>query len=162
MHGPQVSASGGTRQRNRLRHATTLPVPCTPAPRPPGAPDLASARAARLPDQLWPDWAVRLTDDPASSSHDKFLPAALLLPHSEMPLNQVTAVRCGRYSPVNARTASTASMSWPSRLPNSACCANWEGPDDTFFPDAARVGRRTPRPTRSMTSFTRALPMPAV
>jgi hypothetical protein len=84
---------------DRLRHATTLPVPRTPAPRPPGAPDLAAARAARLPDQLWPDWAVRLTGDPASSSHDKFLPAALialLLPHSGMPLNQVTAMVSGQ------------------------------------------------------------------
>jgi len=84
---------------DRLRHATTVPVPRTPAPRPPGAPDLAAARAARLPDQLWPDWAVRLSDDPASSSHVKFLPAALLallLPHSDIPLNQVTAMVSGR------------------------------------------------------------------
>jgi hypothetical protein len=87
------------RPADRLRHATTLPVPRTPAPRPHGAPDLAAARAARLPDQLWPDWAVRLTDDPASSSHAKFLPAALialLLPHSDMPLNQVTAMVSGQ------------------------------------------------------------------
>jgi hypothetical protein len=84
---------------DRLRHATTLPVPRTPAPRPPSAPDLAATRAARLPDQLWPDWAVRLSDDPASSRHDKFLPAALialLLPHSDMPLNQVTAMVSGQ------------------------------------------------------------------
>jgi hypothetical protein len=52
------------RPADRLRHATTLPVPRAPAPCPPDAPDLAAARAARLPDQLWPDWAVRLTDDP--------------------------------------------------------------------------------------------------
>ena len=87
------------RPADRLRHATTLRVPRLPAPRPPGAPDLASARAARLPDQLWADWAVRLTDDPASSSHEKFLPAALialLLPHSDMPLNQVTALVSGQ------------------------------------------------------------------
>jgi hypothetical protein len=69
------------RPADRLRHATTLPVPRVPDPRAPGTPDLA-ARAARLPDQFWPDWAVRLTDDPASSSHDKLLPAALIaLPH---------------------------------------------------------------------------------
>lgn len=83
------------RPADRLRHATTLPVPRLPAPRPPGAPDLAAARAARLPDQLWPDWAVRLAGDSTSSSHGKFLPAALialLLPHSTMPLNQVTAM----------------------------------------------------------------------
>jgi TniQ/Bacterial regulatory helix-turn-helix protein, lysR family len=87
------------RPADRLRHATTLPVPRAPAPRPPCASDLAAARAARLPGQLWPDWAVRLTDDPASSSHDKFLPAALialLLPHSDMPLNQVTAIVSGQ------------------------------------------------------------------
>ena len=83
------------RPADRLRHATTLPVPRTPVRRPPGAPDLAAARAARLPDQLWPDWAIRLTDDPAASSHGKFLPAALialLLPHSDMPLNQITTM----------------------------------------------------------------------
>jgi TniQ/Bacterial regulatory helix-turn-helix protein, lysR family len=87
------------RPADRLRHATTLPVPRTPAPRPPGAPDLAAARAARLPDQLWPDWAVRLTGDGTSTSHDKFLPAALialLLPHSHMPLNHVTAMVSGQ------------------------------------------------------------------
>lgn len=84
---------------DRLRHATTLPVPRIPAPRPPGAPDLAAARAARLPDQLWPDWAVRLTGGGISSSHDKFLPAALialLLPHSDIPLSQVTAMVSGQ------------------------------------------------------------------
>jgi TniQ/Bacterial regulatory helix-turn-helix protein, lysR family len=88
------------RPADRLRHATTLPVPRAPAPRAPGAPDLAAARAARLPDQLWPDWAVRLTDDDTSSSHDKFLPAALialLLPHSDMPLNQVTTMVSGQF-----------------------------------------------------------------
>jgi hypothetical protein len=87
------------RPADRLRHATTLPVSRTPAPPPPGASDLAAARAARLPDQLWPDWAVRLTDDPASSSHVKLLPAALialLLPHSGMPLSQVTAMVSGQ------------------------------------------------------------------
>ena len=87
------------RPADRLRHATTLPVPRVPEPRPSGAPDLAAARAVRLPDQLWPDWAVRLTDDPASSSHEKLLPAALialLLPHSSMPLNQVTAMVSGQ------------------------------------------------------------------
>jgi hypothetical protein len=83
------------RPADRLRHATTLPVARLPVPPPPGAPDLAAARAARLPDQLWPDWAVRLAGDGTSSSHGKFLPAALialLLPHSDMPLNQVTAM----------------------------------------------------------------------
>jgi hypothetical protein len=87
------------RPADRLRHATTLPVPRTPAPRPPGVPDPAAARAARLPDQLWPDWAVRLTGDITSSSHGKFLPAALialLLPHSSMPLSQITTMVSGQ------------------------------------------------------------------
>jgi hypothetical protein len=63
------------------------------------AEDPGEMPAAWSPDQLWPDWAVRLTDDPASSSHDKFLPAALialLLPHSGTPLNQVTAMVSGQ------------------------------------------------------------------
>ncbi len=51
-----------------------LPVPRTPAPRPPGAPDLAAARAARLPDQLWPDWAVRLSDHATSARHGSSRP----------------------------------------------------------------------------------------
>ncbi len=82
----------------RLRHATTLAEPRTPAPRPAGHLDLAAVRAARLPDQLWPDWAVRLTDD-GSARHDKFLPAALialLLPHSDMPVHQITTMVSGR------------------------------------------------------------------
>jgi hypothetical protein len=63
-------------------------------PRPPGAPDPAAARAARLPDQLWPDWALRLTSD-TSVRHERFRPfalAALLLPHSGMPLRRITAL----------------------------------------------------------------------
>jgi hypothetical protein len=79
---------------DRLRHATTLPGPRVPEPRPPGAPDPAAARAARLPDQLWPDWALRLTSD-TSVRHERFRPfalAALLLPHSDMPLRRITAL----------------------------------------------------------------------
>lgn len=79
---------------DRLRHATALPGPRVPGPRPPGAPDLAAARAARLPDQLWPDWALRLTSD-TSVRHERFRPfalVALLLPHSDMPLRRITAL----------------------------------------------------------------------
>jgi hypothetical protein len=79
---------------DRLRHATALPGPRVPGPRPPGAPDLAAARAARLPDQLWPDWALRLTSD-TSVRHERFRSfalVALLLPHSDMPLRRITAL----------------------------------------------------------------------
>jgi molybdenum-dependent DNA-binding transcriptional regulator ModE len=83
---------------SRLRHATTLAVPRTPATRPPGSPDLAVTRAARLPDQIWPDWAIRLTDD-NGARHDRFRSSALvalLLPHSDMPLRQITALVSGQ------------------------------------------------------------------
>lgn len=86
---------------DRLRHATTLPAPRVPEPRPPGAPDLAAARAARLPDQLWPDWALRLTSD-TSVRHERFRPfalAALLLPHSDMPLRRITALVSSQLKP---------------------------------------------------------------
>ena len=79
---------------DRLRHATALPGPRVPAPRPPGAPDLAAARAARLPDQLWPDWALRLTSD-TSVRHGKFRPFALiglLLPHSDMQFRHIATM----------------------------------------------------------------------
>ena len=78
----------------RLRHATTLAAPRTPAARLPGSPDLAVIRAARLPDQIWPDWAIRLTDD-NGARHDRFRSSALvalLLPHSDLPLRQITAL----------------------------------------------------------------------
>jgi TniQ len=77
---------------SRLRHATTLATPHPPAPRLPGQPDLAVIRAARLPDQIWADWAIRLTDA-TSARRDWFRSsalAALLLPHSSMPLRQIT------------------------------------------------------------------------
>lgn len=75
----------------RVRYATTLPF-LTPGPR--RVTDPAPARAARLPDQLWPAWAIRLTDD---DSHDgsvfrSAMIAALLLPHSDIPLREITAL----------------------------------------------------------------------
>jgi hypothetical protein len=78
---------------SRLRYATTLA-----ATRPPGHLDLAVIRAARLPDQIWPDWAIRLTDGNAAY-HDRFRSSALvalLLPHSDMPLSQITALVSGQ------------------------------------------------------------------
>jgi hypothetical protein len=83
---------------DRLRHATTLAAPRAPVRRPPGHLDLAVIRAARLPDQIWPDWAIRLTDDNAAR-HDRFRSSALialLLPHSDLPLNQITALVSGQ------------------------------------------------------------------
>jgi TniQ/Bacterial regulatory helix-turn-helix protein, lysR family len=83
---------------SRLRYATTLAVTRPPATRPAGHLDLAVIRAARLPDQIWPDWAIRLTDDNAAH-HDRFRSSALvalLLPHSDMPLNQITALVSGQ------------------------------------------------------------------
>jgi hypothetical protein len=86
------------RPADRLRHATTLATSRMPAPGPPGLPDPAVTRAARLPDQIWPDWAVRLTDAgaaPGARFRSSAL-IALLLPHSAMPLNQITALVSGQ------------------------------------------------------------------
>jgi hypothetical protein len=82
----------------RLRYATTLAAPRTPAAREPGSPDLAVIRAARLPDQIWADWAIRLTND-NGARHDRFRSSALvalLIPHSDMPLSQITALAGGQ------------------------------------------------------------------
>jgi hypothetical protein len=89
---------------DRLRHATTLPGPAIPAARPHGAPDLAAVRAARLPDQLWPDWALRLTSE-RSVRHDRFRPfalAGLLLPHSDMQVRHITALVSSQLKPDTA------------------------------------------------------------
>lgn len=83
---------------DRLRHATILATPRMPAPNQPGSPDPAVTRAARLPDQIWPDWAVRLTDAGAAPDA-RFRSSALialLLPHSAMPLNQITTLVSGQ------------------------------------------------------------------
>jgi hypothetical protein len=86
------------RPADRLRHATTLATPHMPAPGTPGLPDPAVTRAARLPDQIWPDWAIRLTDTSAAPDA-RFRSSALialLLPHSTMPLNQITTLVSGQ------------------------------------------------------------------
>jgi hypothetical protein len=57
----------------------------------------SSATTPSLPPEFWPDWAVRVTG--VGAHHGKFLPAALialLLPHSDMPLNQVTVMVSGQ------------------------------------------------------------------
>ncbi|WP_157617313.1 TniQ family protein [Saccharomonospora marina] len=75
----------------RIRYATTLPEP---APRPRQATDPALTRAARLPDQLWPAWAIRLADDDNVDGpvFRSAMIAALLLPHSQLQLNELTSL----------------------------------------------------------------------
>ncbi|CUU60860.1 regulatory helix-turn-helix protein, lysR family [Parafrankia irregularis] len=89
------SRDGFLRPIERLRHATTLPTLHPPTTDPTsGEPDPAVLRAARLPDQLWPVWTIRLLDDD-SLEPVTFRPAAiaaLLLPHSALRLNQITAL----------------------------------------------------------------------
>jgi len=76
---------------DRLRHATTLPTPTIPDR---AAADPAPGRAAQLPDQLWPVWAIRLTDDDAIDGpyFRSAMTAALLLPHSDLPLGRLAAL----------------------------------------------------------------------
>jgi ribosomal protein L37AE/L43A len=76
---------------DRLRHATTLTTPTIPD-RP--AADPAPGRAAGLPDQLWPVWAIRLTDDDSIDGpfFRSAMTAALLLPLSDLPLGQLTTL----------------------------------------------------------------------
>lgn len=73
----------------RIRYTTTLPT-LTPQPRQPTDP--AHTRAARLPDQLWPAWAIRLTDDDSLDGpvFRSAMIAALLLPHSDLQLTEIT------------------------------------------------------------------------
>lgn len=73
----------------RIRHATTLP---TITPRPRQVTDPATTRADQLPDQLWPVWAIRLTDDDSLDGpvFRSAMIAALLLAHSELQLNEIT------------------------------------------------------------------------
>lgn len=81
----------------RIRYATTLPATAPPPRR--QRTDPASRRAARLPDQLWPVWAIRLADHgPTRRQRDTVdgpvfrsaMIAALLLPDSNLPLKQIT------------------------------------------------------------------------
>jgi hypothetical protein len=82
----------------RLRHATTLRAPAPP-PRP-GSVDPARSRADHLPDQLWPSWALRLIDDDRAD-HAAFRRAAvvaLLIPHSDLTLDQIASLAGGHLS----------------------------------------------------------------
>ena len=95
----------------RLRSATTLPAP---APRPafrrpalrcaPDPADPAVRRAARLPDQLWPAWAIRLSDTDRLSGpvFRAAMLVALLLPGSDLSLPDITALLPHRPDPGQA------------------------------------------------------------
>jgi hypothetical protein len=75
---------------DRLRHATTI---CRQRRNVREA-DPAIERARRLPDQLWPAWAIRLADNEAFEPMT-FRPsmlAALLVPHSALSLREVAAL----------------------------------------------------------------------
>lgn len=83
----------------RLRHATTiasderLRQATTLCRRRQGITeaDPAITRARRLPDQLWPAWAIRLADDDAfdPSTFRSSALVALLLPHSGLTLREI-------------------------------------------------------------------------
>lgn len=80
----------------RLRYASTLPTP-TPRADPDNPTDPAITRAARLPDQIWSVWAVRLiADDTLDPTLFRQAAAvALLLPHSNLTLPAATALISG-------------------------------------------------------------------
>jgi len=74
----------------RLEHATTLHR----RRRGTTGADPAVERAGRLPDQLWPAWAIRLADDDAfdPATFRSSMLAALLLPHSERTLGEIAGL----------------------------------------------------------------------
>jgi hypothetical protein len=76
---------------DRLRYATTLPHP-KPAAR--SRRDPAIARAAKLPDQIWSAWALRLVDDDGVNNpvFRASMSVALLRPHSGLTLKQLAAI----------------------------------------------------------------------
>lgn len=82
----------------RLRYTSTLPTPTPPQPQPqpgPASPvDPAVGRAARLPNQIWSVWAVRLLADDTldPTLFRQAAAAALLLPHSTLTLAAATAL----------------------------------------------------------------------
>lgn len=79
----------------RLEHATTVHARQT------NDTDPAVQRAERLPDQLWPAWAIRLVDDDAfgPATFRSSMLAALLLPHSDRTLSEVAALVGDRVQP---------------------------------------------------------------
>lgn len=86
----------------RLREATTLPpgarlehaTSLRPRRRGTTGADPAVERAGRLPDQLWPAWAIRLVDDDTfdPATFRSSMLAALLLPHSERTLGEIAGL----------------------------------------------------------------------
>ena len=86
----------------RLREATTLPpgarlehaTSLRPRRRGTTGADPAVERAGRLPDQLWPAWAIRLADDDTfdPATFRSSMLAALLLPHSERTLGEIAGL----------------------------------------------------------------------
>jgi TniQ/Bacterial regulatory helix-turn-helix protein, lysR family len=78
----------------RLRYTSTLPTPTPPRSDPGSRLDPANTRAARLPDQIWSVWAVRLlADDTLDPTLFRQAAAvALLLPHSNLTLAAATAL----------------------------------------------------------------------
>jgi len=81
--------------RARLEHATTLNA------RRRTDTDPALERAGRLPDQLWPSWAIRLVDDDAfeAATFRSSMLAALLVPHSGRTLKDIAALVAERVQP---------------------------------------------------------------
>ena len=88
----------------RLRYASTLPTP-TPRADPDNPTDPAITRAARLPDQIWSAWAVRLlADDTLDPTQFRQAAAvALLLPHSNLTLAAATALISAQISHHNVQ-----------------------------------------------------------
>jgi len=76
--------------RARLGHATTLHR----RRRGTTGADPAVERAGRLPDHLWPAWAIRLADDDTfdPATFRSSMLAALLLPHSERTLGEIAGL----------------------------------------------------------------------
>lgn len=101
------AVSGGLSVVERLRRATTLSPQArlehatTVHARRTNDTDPAVQRAERLPDQLWPAWAIRLVDDNAlgPATFRSSMLAALLLPHSDRTLSEVAALVGDRMQP---------------------------------------------------------------
>lgn len=76
---------------DRLRYTTTLPQS---VPRPWCRRDPAVARAARLPDQIWSSWALRLVDDDFINNtvFRAAMSVGLLLPHSSERMGELGAM----------------------------------------------------------------------
>ena len=77
-----------SRRGRGLEHATTLHA------RRATDTDPAIERAGRLPDQLWPAWAIRLVDDDAfePTTFRPSMLAALLVPHSGLTSREIAAL----------------------------------------------------------------------